>query len=208
MHRYNKGTRIIIPANAKEELLVQIANDIAEAWKALQKEAIHEMDIEGIKPEEVKYRYGVSVRYTGQIESFDTLLETGEMQTSENVRNLITSFEDMYSKMYPEGAKFSGAGFTITEVNLEAIADKPQPNLLKHQLESSKPNKNAFVEKRQVYHKDGWKSFSVYEMANLMAGNVISGPAIIRDPMTTVIIPPDFEMFLDEFLVLHYRRAS
>ena len=49
MHRYNKGTRIIIPANAKEELLVQIANDIAEAWKALQKEAIHEMDDRGNK---------------------------------------------------------------------------------------------------------------------------------------------------------------
>ena len=96
--------------------------------KRFKKKLSHEMDAEGIKPEEVKYRYGVSVRYTGQIESFDTVLETGEMQTSENVRNLITSFEDMYSKMYPEGAKFSGAGFTITEVNLEAIADKPQPN--------------------------------------------------------------------------------
>lgn len=208
MHRYNKGTRIIIPANAAEELLDQIANDIAEAWKYLQKEAVNEMAEEGIKAEEVTYRYGVSVRYTGQIESFDTLLETGEMKTSENVKSLINSFEDMYSKMYPEGAKFSGAGYTITEVNLEAVASKPQPNLLKHKLENCKPNKNAFVEKREVYHKDGWKSFDVYEMANLMAGNTILGPAIIRDPMTTVIIPPDFEMYLDEFLVLHYRRAS
>ena len=110
--------------------------------------------------------------------------------------------------MYPEGAKFSGAGFTITEVNLEAIADKPQPVLLKHKLEGPKPSENAFVEEREVYHIDGWKPFKVYEMSNLMAGNVVSGPAIIRDPMTTVIIPPEFEMFLDEFLVLHYRRTS
>ena len=179
MHRYNKGTRIIIPANAKEELLGQIASDIAEAWNALRKEAIHEMGAEGIKQEEIKYRYGASVRYTGQIESFDTLLETGEMQTSENVKNLVASFEDMYSKMYPEGAKFSGAGFTITEVNLEAIADKPQPVLLKHKLEGPKPSENAFVEEREVYHIDGWKPFKVYEMSNLMAGNVVSGPAII-----------------------------
>ena len=44
------------------------------------------------------------------------------MKTSENVKSLINSFEEMYSKMYPEGAKFSGAGYTITEVNLEAVA--------------------------------------------------------------------------------------
>lgn len=42
-------------------------------------------------------------------------------------------------------------------------------------------------------------------MVELQAGNIIAGPAIIRDPMTTVVIPPAKEMWLDTYKILHYR---
>ena len=42
-------------------------------------------------------------------------------------------------------------------------------------------------------------------MAALAPGNEIPGPAIIRDPMTTVVIPPGHEMWLDAKRILHYR---
>ena len=42
---------------------------------------------------------------------------------------------------------------------------------------------------------------------NWKPGNVVHGPAIIRDPMTTVVIPPGHEMALDALRILHYRAA-
>jgi N-methylhydantoinase A len=37
---------------------------------------------------------------------------------------------------------------------------------------------------------------------------VIRGPSIIRDPMTTVVIPPTHEVAFDKYLVMHYRPVS
>ena len=208
MHRYNKGVRLMISPNPTESELQDIAGQISQSWEALRSDAIAELEAEGISKDDVKFRYGVSARYTGQIESFDTDLPNGNMGGGEDVRNMISAFEAMYSKVYPEGAKFSGAGYSLTEVNLEAIASKPLPILLKHELRDEQPESDAYVGERDVYHKDSWCKFKVWEMSKLTSGNKILGPAIIRDPMTTVVIPPEHEMSLDEYLVLHYTKSS
>lgn len=205
MHRYDRGLRVLIPKGAGEEHLSAVAREIDQAWRTLEDEARVEMAAEGVDPARITFRYGVSARYTGQIESFDTLLANGEMNGPADVTRMIDAFETMYAKMYPEGSKFTDAGYSLTEVNLEAIAPKPQPQLMQHALEGETPADAAFVERRKVYHKTGWVDFSVYEMAELRAGNVVQGPAIIRDPMTTVVIPPGRDMRLDEYLILHYR---
>lgn len=44
---------------------------------------------------------------------------------------------------------------------------------------------------------------NVYEMAQLAAGNVVAGPATIRDPMTTIVIPPQRSITFDKYRVLH-----
>ena len=208
MHRYNRGIRLMIPPKASNSVMQSIANQIDAAWNTLKKEALAELLAEGIPEADVRFRYGVSARYTGQIESFDTDLANGNMTSPTDVQNMIDAFEAMYSKVYPEGAKFSGAGYSLTEVNLEAIAEKPLPILLKHELQNEQPASEAYVEEREVYHKDSWQKFKVWEMSKLTSGNKIPGPAIIRDPMTTVVIPPQHEMFLDEYLVLHYTKVS
>lgn len=44
-------------------------------------------------------------------------------------------------------------------------------------------------------------------MATLEAGNLVPDPAIIRDPMTTGVIPPLLEMRFDAYNILHNRAA-
>ena len=125
-----------------------------------------------------------------------------------DVEALVEAFETMYAKVYPEGAKLSGAGYSLTTVNLEAIAPKPQPRLRRHALGEAAVAAGAVVGTREVFHADRWVTFTVYEMHGLAAGNLVPGPAIIRDPMTTVVIPPGREMWLDEYLILHYRAQA
>ena len=56
-----------------------------------------------------------------------------------------------------------------------------------------------------VYHRGAWTSFTVWEMQELGPGNRVEGPAIIRDPMTTVVVPPGKAIELDAYRILHYR---
>lgn len=205
MHRYDRGSRLLIPNGMSDTELDEVAVQIRAAWEGLENEAREEMKAEGVDPAKLVFRYGVSARYIGQLESFDTMLPDGAMTGADDVRRMIAAFEDMYTKVYPEGARFPDAGYSLTTINLEAVAPKPQPSLPDYPLAGVVPSPEAYVETREVYHKNAWTPFKVYEMGGLEPGNEIPGPAIIRDPMTTVVIPPGREMWLDAKRILHYR---
>ena len=208
MHRYDRGLRVLIPNGLDATALAEVAGVIRTAWQELEAEARDEMAREGVDPTQVTFRYGIGARYIGQLESFDTRLPDGDMAGADDISRMIDAFETMYTKVYPDGARFPEAGYSVTAVHLEAIAPKPQPVLAVHPLESAAPPPDAHVGTREVYHKGRWTPFEIYEMAALRAGNVVNGPAIIRDPMTTVVIPPEHVMSLDKYRILHYRRTG
>jgi N-methylhydantoinase A len=111
----------------------------------------------------------------------------------------------MYTNIYPEGARFPDAGYAITEVFVQAVAPKAMPVIISHELQGETPPDSAYVESRKVSHEGKFYDFKVWQMSELQAGNIIQGPSIIRDPMTTVIIPPQKCVEIDEYMVLHYR---
>jgi N-methylhydantoinase A len=182
-----------------------VAERLSDMWKRLEEEARAELRQEGMDTDELTFRYGVYARYIGQLESFDTPLDNGEVHTASDLDNIIAEFEKSYAKIFPEGARFPESGYSITEVYLQAIAPKPKPVLHKYEMAGEKPSDAAFVETRKAYHEGEWMDFSVWQMEELKSGNIIKGPAIIRDPMTTVVVPPEKSIELDEYLILHYR---
>lgn len=205
MHRYHRGFVELVPngmaAGAKQALGARLD----QQYRELEAEAREELRREGVDARHLTFRYGVYARYIGQLESFDTPLEFGHLSTPEDLDRVVAAFESMYTKVYPEGARFPQAGYSITEVYLQAVAPKPQPEMAEHELASSRPGDSAYVESRKVYHDGKWTDFSVWQMGELKAGNVVVGPAIIRDPMTTVVVPPGKRVEIDKFMVLHYR---
>jgi len=205
MHRYDRGSRLLIPNGISDTDLNEVAAQIRAAWAELEREAREEMRTEGVDPASLKFRYGVSARYIGQLESFDTALADGNMAGPGDVTRLIDAFETMYTNIYPAGARFPDAGYSLTTINLEAVAPKLQPSLPVHELAAIEPKPEAYVESREIYHKNTWTLFKIYEMAALQPGNEVAGPAIIRDPMTTVVIPPERMMRFDDRRILHYR---
>ena len=205
MHRYSRGLRVLIPNQLNVADRTAVASQIHTAWADLEADAKLEMSREGVDPNKVTFRYGIAARYIGQLESFDTALESGEMAGPADIQRLIDAFEVMYTKVYPDGARFPDAGYAITAVHLEAIAPKPQPVLAEYPLSPAEPDALAYVGSREVYHAGRWTPFNVYEMAALKAGNIVQGPAIIRDPMTTVVIPPQRSMRFDKYRILHYQ---
>jgi len=205
MHRYDRGLRVLIPNGMSDPELTNVARQIRRAWADLENEARAEMAREDVDPATVTFRYGIAARYIGQLESFDTELPDGPMESPADIARIVAAFEKMYTKVYPEGARFPDAGYSVTAVHLEAIAPKPQPILAEYPLAAPAPSAAACVGNRNVYHQGAWTTFNVYEMAHLAAGNVVHGPAIIRDPMTTVVIPPQRAITFDKYRVLHYQ---
>jgi len=205
LHRYHMGVVISIPNGLDEDGKSGVAKEINTAWRSLEKKAVEEMESEGIASEDLVYRYGFYGRYMGQLESFETLLDSGDANNAEDIDKMIAAFEDMYTNIYPDGARFPDAGYAVTEVFVQAVAPKAMPEILKHDMQGATPPESAYVETREVSHEGEFYDFKVWQMSELEAGNIIEGPSIIRDPMTTVIIPPEKRIEIDEYMVLHYR---
>ena len=205
MHRYHRGFVELVPNGMSRADKQALADRLDALFRSLEDDARAEMRAEGVDVRHLGFRYGVYARYIGQLESFDTVLDFGHLKRAEDVDRVIDAFEDMYTKVYPVGARFPQAGYSITEVYLQAVAPKPQPEMREYPLAPHEPAGAAFVGERDVYHEGRWVPFKIWQMGELTAGNVVNGPAIIRDPMTTVVVPPGKRIEIDGFLCLHYR---
>jgi len=205
MHRYHKGFVASIPINETADRKAAVGKGIAECYQELEQKAREELVAEGADISGISFSYGMYARYIGQLESFDTPLEIKTSETAKDVDHLIDAFEKMYTNIYPEGARFPDGGYQISELYIKAVVPKAMPVLKKHKLAGKKPQESAYVHSRKVSHKGEFYDFKVWQMSELEAGNVVEGPSIIRDPMTTLVIPPEKSIEIDEFMVLHYR---
>ena len=50
---------------------------------------------------------------------------------------------------------------------------------------------------REIWFDAGYANAAVYDGLQLFNGNVVPGPAIVVQPTTTILVPPDFELTCD-----------
>lgn len=205
MHRYSRSCVELVPNQMPADAKAALAQRLHNQFREMEGLARKELEQEGVDVAHLTFRYSVEARYIGQLESLETFLDSGLFTSASDVDRVVAAFEQTYSRMYPDGARFPQAGYAITDVALQAVAPKVVPELREHELARATPDDSAYVGSRKVYHDGRWTDFRIWQMGELKAGNVVVGPAIIRDPMTTVVVPPGKRVELDKYLVLHYR---
>jgi N-methylhydantoinase A len=66
-----------------------------------------------------------------------------------------------------------------------------KPTLEKIARGTAKPRKEALTGMRKVYFEGkGWAQAAVYQRDALLAGNLITGPALIEEHATTTVLQP------------------
>lgn len=205
-HRYDKAITFFLTPDMPGEVKLMQGQVLSQTWAELEERGRNELEGEGFSREGITFRHGISCRYIGQLSSWEVPVQVGRADTLEDLETIIQAFEDNYTNIYPSGARYPESGYQITEIYVEAAAEKPRPVIHAFPLQGKAPPEKAHKGRREAYFDGEWMTFDLYEQELLEAGNRIDGPAIIEHTQTTFLIPPQNFVELDAYRFMRYKR--
>jgi N-methylhydantoinase A len=177
------------------------AEELKKHYDALEREGRETLERQGVLEEEMKLIRGAEMRYFGQLRDIDVSLperEKGEPFTDEVFKALIRKFNEKHQAIY--GWSDDSMAVAISNLKLRAVGERPSVDLIKMPLEAADASA-AMKRKRQAYFKDlgGFVETPCYDADLLRPGNVFTGPGIIEDTKTTVVVPQGSEITVDAY---------
>jgi N-methylhydantoinase A len=165
--------------------LDDLSDDIfEETWKEMTQEALSNLKakMENETPNITSIR-SVDVRYIGQGFELDV-----QVPPQFNRHSLRESFERKHEMVY--GYRHAGEPLEVTALRLTVTIPVVKTNL--GSLQDSIRKNNA-VSRRKVWFNDEWFDTSVYWRDELPTSHPVSGPAIIEEYDSTIVVPPNWE---------------
>lgn len=140
----------------------------------------------------------MDMRYVGQTHEVTVPIRSRTKRVTElNIATTIQDFHDLHEQLY--SFKRPDQPVEILSLRSDLIGVRDSVKFRSHAFESEDPSA-AFKEMRKVgFGEEGFIEAKVYDGARVRPGNLISGPAIIEEPATTIVIYPGQEAMLDHY---------
>jgi acetone carboxylase, beta subunit len=173
------------------------------AWLGLREKVIEEFSKSGVGAEEVTFTHLARMQYFGQLNDLEIVSPHPEIEESDQLGDLIDTFEDAYGKLYARSASSPELGYVVTQAIVLGSVAAEKPALPELELAGETPPGGASKGSRQVRWGSEVAQTEILQLERLEPGNVILGPAIIESPATTFAIPPGRRARLDGHLIFH-----
>ena len=212
---------VLIPPNpgitsALGCLLVDISHDISRmylnnikdvkienlnsAFLELEKEGFERLSNEGVEKSDMLFQRVIDMRYLGQWRSM-----------SINVDQKITSLDEAIATFHEEHGRehnYSrpGAEVEIYKIQVNATGVTQKAEIAVHNL-VDKPLPKP-IEFREIRFDEASKRLKtpIYERDALHAGAKVSGPAVIEQLDSTIVVPPGFSAEVDRHLIIKMQQ--
>jgi len=205
-YRYNASANTTIPPDV-ESSAEAIAEELNEVWNDTRQEAIDQFQDDGYDEDDIEFEYRARMQYVGQVEDIEINYQKGNIKDSSDLRELINTFETQFGEVFSRAATMPENGYQITQVaTIGKLSDVAKPTIPSEPVKGGEPTNAAHKETRGVYWSGKWQDADVWDMDELQAGNEIEGLSIIEHPMTTYVIPPKYETYLDEHRLFHLKK--
>ena len=165
---------------------------------------LHEiMREEGFRRGQLEFRRFFTIRYRRQTAGVELPLAWDRF-SPKRLTELQGIFEKKYEELYGVGAGYTKAGIEISEIRVDAVGLVAKPRLKSTRVRRSNIA-SARKGKREIFFTRPERKrvdTPVYDYALLGAGARVKGPAVIELPFTTTLVPPGFQVTIDDYLNL------
>jgi N-methylhydantoinase A len=173
--------------------------DLAEAtklFKEMSDSATKTLNEEGLSGKKIKVNYAMDLRYVGQFNEVEVPFEFGKGLTTKSLNGVVAAFHERHDGLY--GYSMKGTPVELINLRLTAKGLTQKPKFARS-AKAKGTSAQALIGKRPAYFNGKFVKTPVYDGLKLHNGHQIKGPAIVQQPTTTIIIPPDFDLKCDEF---------
>jgi len=162
---------------------------IEAIYRALERQGRDAVAGTSVKPEKIVIRRAADMRYHGQEHAVTVDLPDRVFKRRDRAA-IKRAFDDMHHLRYGTSAPQENAEIVSLRATVAGIMRKPRPGMAKRG--TAKPPASAFAGKRDAYFNGRFRPTPTFRRGDLLAGNRISGPALIEEhASTTVLMPGD-----------------
>jgi N-methylhydantoinase A/oxoprolinase/acetone carboxylase beta subunit len=207
-HRRHKSLSAMLPHDADATVKMEAAKLVTSTWSEMEEGLLRELLSEGFTRDQISLRQIAYIRYYGQLEDVEVESPVSRLDSEPAVDKLLARFEEIFAKMFTLAGSPPEPTYHFTEVSVIAQVDTVKPKLFQHELEGKEPPKAASKGKRPVFRNGRWQDARLYEMADLRPGNEIAGLAVIEAPNTTLFLPEEWRVKIDEYEIYWLDRVG
>ena len=165
------------------------AEEINQIYAPMIEQARRQLKEEGFTGDKVKFEWSIDFRYSRQVHEVTTPVRGRTPLDEAAVTLLVSDFEAQYERKYGKGSAFREAGIEMTMFRLTARGLIDRPKLEPLPLVGA-DSAHAKIGRRPIFvdARNGMAEADIYDFNKLSPGNVVTGPAVIHTPITTIVL--------------------
>ncbi|HEX2227875.1 MAG TPA: hydantoinase/oxoprolinase family protein [Candidatus Binatia bacterium] len=163
---------------------------IERLYREMEAEALSTLGTEGVSREDIAFSYAVDLKYAGQFHEL-----TVPFSLSQGFAGLKQTFDAQHQRLY--GYHLAGEPAEALNWRLTAVGRIERPSFSQKAVAGG--GKVLEKRKRDVVFDGSRFKVPVFDGVTLSPDMKIAGPAIVEEPTTTVVIPPEWELWVNGF---------
>ena len=177
------------------------AAELEDLFRSLEGEAVDILRRQGVEERYMALVRSAEMRYFGQLRDIDIALPErpmGTERTDAALSELVRQFHERHEELY--GWADASLPATVAMLKVKGIG-KRRPFAAPEQPRTVEDRSAALKRTRDVYFKDlgGFVPAPCYDGDRLRHRHVLTGPAIIEERTTTVVVPPGATVAVDRY---------
>jgi N-methylhydantoinase A len=179
---------------------------VSSMFEELAEQAKLDLLNEGFSENDINLSFQIDMRYAGQGYELSVPAPSQAMST-EGLKQLRSLFDDIHEKMH--GHRAENEEVEVVNYRVTGFGKVPDVHFPKHPP-CKEPIETALKEMRELYFGDagGFVTCPIYDRNKLGYGHVVTGPAVVEQVDSTVVIFPNQIAVVDPYHHLILKQGS
>jgi N-methylhydantoinase A len=169
-------------------------SELEAAFLALEAEAQARLEKEGVALDDMQLTRTIDMRYAGQWRSIAVVVDAPLSKMQPVLERFQAEYEREHAYRNPASA------IEIYRINVRAVGVTPKPRTGEERVGMPPSMQSAGTSRPVLFDlEEGWVETSVYRRGELTTGTTLTGPAIIEDLDSTILVPTGVVTRIDPY---------